>query len=320
MPLETLCDAGWINTTANYLWVLCLGSFALRPLKHLCLGERCAPWEWAVCPLCTLYGADMEQMAAILLGSYLACGGYLLFRRQKLFAFYFVQLALIALSVVFALTAPGNALRTAAEIRNSFPGFAELNFGEKLAMGFLKAGQYYFAAGFEQKSFLFPLLSGALFLGVLKKYRAGKGAWRIAVAAAPFAFYWLIGQLGNRLLKQNLVVRCGHIIALIGGNRQIPGAGPYSWGQVSLQLLVYLALTGCVAACIYFLHGKSGETLLELTVLGAGFCSLILMGFTPTVYASGDRTALYCSAAILIVVLRNLLLLLFPEKESGGET
>ena len=34
--------------------------------------------------------------------------------------------------------------------------------------------------------------------------------------------------------------------------------------------------------------------------------SRVIVGFSPTLYASGDRTAIYCSAAILIVTLRNL--------------
>lgn len=73
-----------------------------------------------------------------------------------------------------------------------------------------------------------------------------------------------------------------------------------------MQAGVYLALLVCVALTIFFLHGSSTETLLELTVLGIGLMSRFGMGFSPTVYASGARTALYGSMAVLIVCLRNL--------------
>ena len=56
----------------------------------------------------------------------------------------------------------------------------------------------------------------------------------------------------------------------------------------------------------FFLHGKSKETLLELAVLGIGLMSRFGMGFSPSVYASGSRTALYSSVAVLVVCLRNL--------------
>lgn len=41
-------------------------------------------------------------------------------------------------------------------------------------------------------------------------------------------------------------------------------------------------------------------------VKGGILLSRVSLGFSPTVYASGARTALYCSIAMLIVCLRNL--------------
>ena len=40
IPLGSLCSAGWITTTVNYLWCLTLGLVAMRPIKHWLLGER----------------------------------------------------------------------------------------------------------------------------------------------------------------------------------------------------------------------------------------------------------------------------------------
>lgn len=45
---------------------------------------------------------------------------------------------------------------------------------------------------------------------------------------------------------------------------------------------------------------------MELMILGIGLCSRIMIGCSPTIYASGERTSLYCSIAILAVCLRNL--------------
>ncbi len=72
------------------------------------------------------------------------------------------------------------------------------------------------------------------------------------------------------------------------------------------QIIFYLAVCICAALTIYFIHGRSYETLLELLILCAGFASRIIMGFSPTVYESGGRTAIYCSMAVLVVILRNL--------------
>ena len=62
----------------------------------------------------------------------------------------------------------------------------------------------------------------------------------------------------------------------------------------------------CVGLTIGFLHGRSFETLLQSVILGSGLFTRVMMGLSPTIYASGERTSLYCSVAILIVCLRNL--------------
>ena len=129
------------------------------------------------------------------------------------------------------------------------------------------------------------------------------------------------------MLQTNMFRKGGHIVGLFGKNRCLPtGAGAfdylgwiaYSRKMVILQAGIYLGLVICVALTIYFIHEKSMETLLELVILGSGLCSRIIMGFSPTIYASGERTSLYCSVAVLIVCMRNLQFYLngrAPKKE-----
>ena len=98
-------------------------------------------------------------------------------------------------------------------------------------------------------------------------------------------------------------------------NHSLPGLGEYSVKLVALQTIVYMLLLLCTALAVWFVHGKSEETLLEWVVLAAGFMSRIIMGFSPTIYISGERTALFCSAAFLIVAFRNIQM--FWNKTAG---
>ncbi|MCM1220952.1 MAG: hypothetical protein NC548_41345 [Lachnospiraceae bacterium] len=334
VPQESLYSSGCITTSTHYLWVLALGLTAMRPLKHWIRGEDCARWERAVCPLCILYAADMEQMAAVLLGVYLLGGVSIVFLRRKAVSsggaagffrniprMYYLQLALSIGMVIFILSAPGNAVRKAMETESYFPGFAELGFGEKLLMGFIENSHYYLAAGQDRINYVFALLAGILPAAMLQKGLAEKkrnketetksrvqDGWfwiQFIVTAVPFVFYWGIGQLGNFLLERGSLTR-GYAVYLLVRNRELPHEGGFSGGMVAFQAGVYLMILVCVALAILFLHGKTWETLLELVILGAGYASRLIMGFSPTLYVSGDRTALFCSMAILIVVLRNL--------------
>ena len=315
VPFFSLSSAGWITTTINYLWPLTLGLVAMLPLKHWLCGEQIPVWEYVVCPLCTLYGANMEQMGAILLGSYVVIGGYLLWKRKKLPPYYFVQLLLIVASLVFILTAPGNACRTEAEMQRFFPEFAGLSAGQKLWMGFLDTTQYYLAAGEGQKSYVFGLFSLVLWLAALLTYSSQKenggnrGRHRVCgllASLVPVAFYWGIGQVGNVLLDSGILTRGRNGIGVLAQNRQIPGMSYFSGGLVVFQTVCYLIVLAAVAGTVLYVWGVSEEAMLELLILAAGFLSRLVVGFSPTIYASGDRTALFCTAAILIVTLRNL--------------
>ncbi len=315
IPARSLCDAGWIATTMNYLWPVTLGLVAMRPIKHWVAGEKCPVWEYAVCPVCIVFAANVEQGAAVLLGVCLLFLGYTALRGKKIPSFYYVLLLLVIVSVLFMMTAPGNAYRFQAEMNLWFPGFDELNLFEKLLMGFIDSMNYYVSAGGgERTNYLFALLAGILAAGVLQ--RRGACEVRLKVAAfVPLSFYWGIGRLGNSLLQADVFRKGGHIVGLFGKNRCLPtGAGTfdylgwisYSRKMVFLQVGIFLGVLACVALMICWLHGKSAETWLELTILGAGFSSRVIMGLSPTLYASGERTSLYCSVAILIVCLRNL--------------
>lgn len=316
VPMDCLWEAGWIATTLNYLWPLTLGLVAIRPVKHWVKGEKCSAWEYFICPLCMIFAANAEQCAAILLGVYLLSGGYLLKEKRKLSPFYFLLLGLAAASIAFILAAPGNGKRMMLEAEHFFPEYQSLNIPEKLLMGFVDTAGYYLAAGGAgRENFLFALLAGILLAGIWQK-RGEKHFLPMAlVAVFPLLFVWGMGVFGKYWLMYRGFRRGGHVVGLFSMNRCLPCGGgalnhlgwiPYSMGEVLLQAGVYLAVLACVALTIYFLHGRSRETLLEFVILGAGLLSRLILGFSPTIYASGNRTTLFCSAAILIVCLRNL--------------
>lgn len=344
IPLLSINGAGWITTTTNYLWALALGLVALRPLKHCLCREKCAAWEWLACPLCTLYAANMEQMGAILCGAYLVCGAFLLIRDRRALLFYaqtraekdaaeaahgprgskgskalpcliLLQTLLVLWMLYFVLSSPGNGWRNQYEIERYFPEFEFLSTWEKLHMGFLETGQYYLTGGDKRGCYIFALLSGALLAAALqKKIKDGGGTCRkrlagwcgLLAAFAPVGFYWGVGHLGSYLLSRAALPRGGHIVGVLCHNHNLPGLGAYTPGLVALQTAVYLFLLLCTALAVWYVHGRSGETLLEWTVLAAGLASRVIMGFSPTIYISGERTALFCSMAFLIVAFRNI--------------
>jgi len=310
IPFGSLFSAGWITTTTNYLWALSFGMLALRPVKHFLLDEKCALWEDILCPICMIYAANMEQMGAILFGIYLVFGIYLLITKKKIPFYHVFLFGLAAASLVFILCAPGNGSRNRQEIERFFPEFADMSLGQKLLMGFLENSHYYISGGHDRVCIVFAVFSAVLLVcfGLREREKnAGKARfWKWCVAAVPFLSYLLFAHVFHFLLYTVHIPRARNLLGVMNENRQVPGQSYFSAPMIGIQVAAYLVVFGCVAVTICFLHGKSKETLLELLILAAGFASRLILGFSPTIYASGDRTALFCSMAILIVTLRNI--------------
>lgn len=308
IPLPSLYSAGWITTTTNYLWSLSLGSIALRPIAYCLMDRKNKKWEYICYPLCAIYSANMEQMAAILLGAYLVFGVYLLIQKKKISPLFLIQLLLIVLSLCFILASPGNNYRNSYEMERYFPEFGEMNIVEKILMGFIETFYYYLAGGHGNVCYLVAGISGILLFLFLttfnnKKYRNGAGL----IITFPFLSYWCFTYLFPYLLYDINIGRFRRAMAVLSENSKIFGQSEYTQLFIMIQIFIYAIVLICIALSIFFIHGRTQETLLQLIILAAGFSSRVIIGFSPTIYASGDRTALFCSAAILIVTYRNIL-------------
>lgn len=66
-PLWDLRTAGWIATSANYTWVLALGVFSLHGAVRVYYGKKTPVLLAVLYILAACYGANMEQMCAVLL-------------------------------------------------------------------------------------------------------------------------------------------------------------------------------------------------------------------------------------------------------------
>lgn len=321
VPIDTINGTGWIATTLNYLWPLALGLVAMRPLKHWFKNENCARWEYIICPLCVLFASNAEQMAAILIGVYLLSGVFLVIYKKRIPLFFMVQLLLIIASLYFTMRSPGNRNRYYQEMARYFPEFGELGVGSKLLLGFLVNAQYYIGGGYDKSCYLFACLAGVLFLCFLTRelhktdhsmarekipYDRWKRKIKFMVAVCPLLAYCMCAHFFHFLIYKANVPRLRNLFAVFSENRELPIRSVYPAYIIILQMIFYLAVFVCVFLVIYFLHGRTHETIFELLILCIGYASRMIMGFSPTIYASGSRTAIFCSMAVLIVLMRNI--------------
>ncbi len=315
-PLEDLAAAGIPPTFINYVWPSAFGLLALWPVADLLAGKReriPAPWL-AASPVLILIAGNMEQMAAILTGALTGAAGYYAAknyavrqlapgngsaggaengadrkaRRDSLAALLFLDM-LAALSLLFHLQG-GNAARMELSIRTYWPGFERLTVLEKLGNGVFSTMNHLLSIP------NLIVLSAAFLLFLLAV--TGRGKSRLLRAAGTLPFLWELLVLA---LKAGEVLTGKQLLFWLNGvddpytDAALCPAGAGT--ALFWQALVLLAAFVFILAMAETGTGK----LLLAGILALGFASRVMLGFSPTLFASHTRTFYYLYLALLLV-------------------
>ncbi len=320
VPREVISSAGWVATTVNYLWPCILGLYALIPIRRYYRylqggGWKLCGWEYITFSLAALTAANQEQAAAILLGFYLVFGAYYWIEagkrkkageKIKIPVLMILLLGIVVLSLIFIFLCPGNGLRNAYEQQIWFPDYVNYSMMEKAGMGFLSTMSYYVAGTGEQM--ILPLFITVLCFSLWdcrsrENLRQGNKAGISETAAVLMAgTVFFLGKPLRYVLERRGPLKNSLCYNLVN-NRYMPRHAlcGYTAGWVLAEALLFTGILAGVAALLFLLYGKGMKLAGSLLVLAAGFTSRFIMGFSSTVFSSGHRTTLFCTAALLLL-------------------
>ncbi len=300
-PFSHMATAGWKATTVTYWWALACGLYAMLPIQRWIFGEKIRGWEYPLFFLAALYGANQEQMSAVLAGIY-GCSILVIFwmvwsgqgkgkKREVIFlgVIFFVCFA----EFLLALFCPGNEARMGDETAIWFADYGRITWVQKLEMGISSAGYKLFYSG----NLCFLVLTGIFFWLVWKKYQ--RQEYRI-VAGIPFIMCLIMGPCYN--LVSN---------SLEGLKKWKTGLTSYGTITVenytewsSYLPLIWIGIgIGCLMLTFYLVFGKSWKTFGLCVIFLIGYASRVVLGFSPTVWASSDRTYLFLYMAVIVVAV-----------------
>ena len=142
-PIYILRSAGYIATSANYLWPLAALLLTLLPLRHPgMLRRKC--W-WLLCALAAIYAGGQEQTCAILLVFFALAAAYTVLRMRKAkrqIRYCIIMAAIGALSVLLIELSPGHRRRAGAYNRYALLDYPKWNAGQKLIRGWTSTAAY----------------------------------------------------------------------------------------------------------------------------------------------------------------------------------
>lgn len=273
IPITILKEAGWIATMNNYLWVASTGLYAMIPIKKLLNNEKISVIQGITFVISIIYASNQEQMAGILFLVYTFFLIYII-KNRKQKPILFIMYAIIIISLIFILTCPGNANRKIQEEETWYPEYSETSLFIKLAEGLTTMMHYVIRNG------------RVLFYGF--------------IALITYTMWKTSKDIKYRLLGMSPIF----LVVIFDEVTRISGKA-----NIIFTVCIYSLILISIGICLYniFCKGKEKDmkNFTPLLIYITGILSRYVMAFSPTVYASGERTSFfwYISISILIILL-----------------
>ena len=297
LPFFTMTEAGFCATTMNYFWPLTFMLFSFVPIRDMYRGNsinlKMVPFYF----LSSLYACNQEQCVCIVLVvSLLACCYFL---KKKKISWYSFSLLLLSLgSLAFILSCPGNGLRSIHEMEYWYVDYKNAMFIDKVFLGVVSSTSVLFSYFFVLLSFSFILMIGSIKVDncVFKKY--------VAIFQFLIIFILCIFRVYCLLFHKTFVLFDYYT----------------DTGNVFFSnILLFLFCIVLFLIFIYLLYSFKRETryyYVMILLLGCG--TRLMMGFSPTIFASRSRTAifLYFSLIILIINILNNINYILKKREN----
>lgn len=309
LPLSMLISAGWMATMNNYLWVVACGLYAMIPIKKIIEEKRITVLESISYILALIYACNQEQMAIIIFLVYSLFIFYniVILKKRKINNLIFTIWFLSILSLLFILTCPGNYVRTEKEILARYPEFKQVDITGKIINGLTSMMKF---INFSYR-ILFIIFVSTIGFYIIKKYKDLKfkilGITPIILTIGYTMCYQIINQNVIRILQVisnifNIDLSLLNIDSII------------MFSSIFLKLLIMTS----ISIVLYILFNKEKiqtnnlikrqriEELLPLGIFLIGFISRFIIGFSPTVYASSERTSTFFYVSLITIIIYTI--------------
>lgn len=288
-PFNDMSTAGWGTTTINYLWPLSLGVFSLRIVKKILNNNKVKWFEYVCSSIALIFAANAEQMCAILLAVYGVATVYLLLKRKVNF-YMIAQTCLCLFSIMFILTCPGNVARQVSETAKYFPDFNTLSIFNKLEMGFSST----IAKFVFEINIFFIILSLLIFTVTMIKHKNKR--FRI-ISAVPLVCSIFLGVFAYAISKilpgvPNVVTSVTKYGTITKDNFHLI--------QSYIPIVLLTSIGICFLVALYFCFEDKKKRILVVAIALLGLASRVVMGVSPTIWASNDRTFIYMYFSLII--------------------
>ncbi len=279
----------WYAGSFSYLWPFCGILMTVSPLLFYILSGKISMSSIIISFFASFIGTMQEQSAACCIAIYLILIAVILIRKIKFKILTLLPLIPMILCSYAMLTSPGAQGRTAMETSASFARFVDFDVFDKVLCGLSSffSNSYYFS------NFLIiiftALLSVAIYSNTSEKSKM-KAKKLLVIANIVIITICVPINYGIAILKKSF----SHIIF-----RNCFTKGEFDFTFYLLFLLGVIVTLILLALTCTLIKQNTKLGLIIGVLLAAGFFSAIAMGFSPTVFSSGQRTGFYTNMFVI---------------------
>jgi len=292
----------WKSAAVLYLWGIVALLFALYPLIAVGEGRRITKQDYILAFIGGLYAGSFEQAAAFLFVFAILISLFDVFVKRRCNKTCLILTVFITVVSLFFMLMPGNEVRKDAEVLAWISSFDMYSTPEKILWGITYSLQTLnqYLAGTA------ALLSAFLFFFVFRKKRGF-----LRILSALTAVYYCLDLVNLWCADKTMLGNAGTLL-----NKAFTlitvDAADFHVGKSAL-LGTVLAITAflTLAYLLLFIRGDEPEIVSPLFLLG-GFATASLMGFSPTIYASGNRTKFIFALFFVFVLMRTVYIVKEP--------
>lgn len=293
-PVERISSAGWAATTVNYIWPMAFGLFSLISLRKVWEKEKIRPYMGILYILATIFACNQEQVCAILFVTYILFSIILTIRdKKKVSPFIYLQTIIAIISFIFILTTPGNAIRKEEEIITYFPNFYSMSIMEKAILGITTT----MGEMLVKYSLTFAIFTFMILVYVWDNY---KDRLVRGISAVPFTATIVLSFASN--ITENISITVQWVRNGFIKEATTLSPSTYTYLGSYVELIISLAVIVCIFISLLLIFKKLKNNI-AFYVFGCGLVTRLIIGFSPTIFVSTNRTCVFLEFACLICTL-----------------
>ena len=266
LPWKVFGETGWIATTLNYTWPITLGFYGFSIL----LEEKTNFLKQIISFFCIIFACNQEQMCCVMLAFIIICFCIRTFQKKnnKVFLIPFIICILMG---VLHIICPGNSMRQISEMQTWYPAYQNFDVLDKISIGIISTVT---AILFDFR-IIYIAFIGMLILYIKYLPLNKKLSYIIQFILVCFIFINIYPFDSTQLMfyskaQESIVITFMNFVL------------PVLLFSLLISIVIYLIL-----------KTKNKFNYMFVLLFLSGICSRLILGFSPTVYASGKRTVIY---------------------------